>query len=242
MVDLDDVDRIYSTASENSAYIMIRGMSNIDMGAFVSDIKRRVDGISSFPRDIERPVVREQIYREQNIRIGLYGDIGERSLTRLAEELRDEVAMLPGISIVELFGVRREEVSIEVSEETLRRYGLTFDEVATAVGGSSINLSSGRVKTNAGDILLRARNLADNQVDFENIILRQDNNGGILRVGDVAKVIDGFEDNDILASLNGVPAVLIQVLSHEHMDVVKASESVKKWVAETEERLPEGVR
>ncbi len=242
MVDLDDVDRIYSTASENSAYVMIRGMSNIDMGAFVSDIKRRVDGISSFPRDIERPVVREQIYREQNIRIGLYGDIGERSLTRLAEELRDEVAMLPGISIVELFGVRREEVSIEVSEETLRRYGLTFDEVATAVGGSSINLSSGRVKTNAGDILLRARNLADNQVDFENIILRQDNNGGILRVGDVAKVIDGFEDNDILASLNGVPAVLIQVLSHEHMDVVKASESVKKWVAETEERLPEGVK
>lgn len=241
LVDLDNVDRIYATASESSAYVMVRALGKVDMGAFVGEIKRRVDAISSFPRDIERPIVREQIYREQNIRIGLYGDVGERQLNRLAEDLRDEVALLPGISIVTLFGTRREEVSIELSEEAMRRYGLTFDEVANAIGGSSINLSSGSVKSHSGDILLRARNLADSQIDFESIVVRQNSQGGVLTVGDVAKVNDGFEDNEILATLNGEPAVLIQVMSHENMDIVKASDSVKKWVEETNARLPRGV-
>ncbi len=241
LTDLDNIDRIFASANEGSAYIWVRALGPVDMGAFVGNIKRRVDAISSLPRDIERPIVREQIYRDQSMRIGLYGDIGERQLNRLAEELRDEVAMLPGISIVELFGTRREEVSVELSEAALRRYGLTFDEVARAIGSTSVNVSSGRVRTESGDILLRARNLANTQTEFENIILRQDIEGGILRVGDVAKVIDGFEDEDILATLNGEPAVLIQVLSQEHMDVVKASDSVHKWVEETQQRLPEGV-
>ena len=241
LTDLDNIDRIFSSANEGSAYIWVRALGPVDMGAFVGDIKRRVDGISSLPRDIERPIVREQIYRDQSMRIGLYGDIGERALNRLAEDLRDEVAMLPGVSIVELFGTRREEVSVELSEQALRRYGLTFDEVARAIGSTSVNASSGRVRTDSGDILLRARNMANTQVDFENIILRQDADGGILRVGDVAKVVDGFEDENILATLNGQPAVLIQVLSQEHMDVVKASDSVHKWVEETQQRLPEGV-
>lgn len=241
LTDLDNIDRIFASANEGSAYIWVRALGPVDMGAFVGNIKRRVDAISSLPRDIERPIVREQIYRDQSMRIGLYGDIGERQLNRLAEELRDEVAMLPGISIVELFGTRREEVSVELSEAALRRYGLTFDEVARAIGSTSVNVSSGRVRTESGDILLRARNLANTQTEFENIILRQDIEGGILRVGDVAKVIDGFEDEDILATLNGEPAVLIQVLSQEHMDVVKASDSVHKWVEETQKRLPEGV-
>lgn len=241
LTDLDNIDRIFASANEGSAYIWVRALGPVDMGAFVGNIKRRVDAISSLPRDIERPIVREQIYRDQSMRIGLYGDIGERQLNRLAEDLRDEVAMLPGISIVELFGTRREEVSVELSEAALRRYGLSFDEVARAIGATSVNVSSGRVRTESGDILLRARNLANTQTEFENIILRQDIEGGILRVGDVAKVIDGFEDEDILATLNGQPAVLIQVLSQEHMDVVKASDSVHQWVEETQKRLPEGV-
>ena len=241
LTDLDNIDRIFASANEGSAYIWVRALGPVDMGAFVGNIKRRVDAISSLPRDIERPIVREQIYRDQSMRIGLFGDIGERPLNRLAEDLRDEVAMLPGISIVELFGTRREEVSVELSEDALRRYGLTFDEVARAIGSTSVNTSSGRVRTDSGDILLRARNLANTQTEFEDIILRQDIEGGILRVGDVAKVIDGFEDENILATLNGQPAVLIQVLSQEHMDVVKASDSVHKWVEETEKRLPEGV-
>lgn len=154
------------------------------------------------------------------IRVAVHGDLDERTLTRLAEDLRDEVAALPYVSVVELFGTRREEVSVELSEEAMRRYGVSFSEVAAAIRSSSINLSSGRVRTETGDVVLRARNLADNEEEFGSIVIRQNADGAIIRVRDVAHVVDGFEDEEILATMNGEPSVLLQVMSTDKMQVV----------------------
>jgi multidrug efflux pump subunit AcrB len=122
---------------------------------------------------------------------------------RLAEELRDELLGLSHVSDVDISGSRNEEVTIEVSEEALQRYQLSFAEVSTAIRASSINLSSGDVKTPTGRVQLRAENLADSQTDFEDIVIRELPSGAQLRLGDVATVIDGFEDFDITASTDG---------------------------------------
>jgi multidrug efflux pump subunit AcrB len=241
LADLDNVERLRSSAREGFAQIFIEANSKIDIGQFLSDVKLRVDSINSFPRDIEQPRVREILTRNEMIRLAVHGDVDERILKRTAERMRDEVALLPGASIVTLFGARQEEVAIELSEQAMRRYGLTFDEVAQAIRGSSINLSSGTVRTETGDIMLRARNLADNQEEFEKIIVRQTPDGAAIRIGDVARVVDGFEDIDILATLNGEPAILVQVMTTEKMNIVKTSEAVKEWVEEAKTRLPEGV-
>lgn len=241
LADLDNVDRIRSSAREGFAQIFIEANAKIDIGQFLSDVKLRVDSISSFPRDIERPRVREILTRNEMMRLAVHGEVGERILKRTAEQVRDEIALLPGASIVTLFGARQEEVSIELSEQAMHRYGLTFDEVARAIRGSSINLSSGTVRTETGDIMLRARNLADNQQEFEKIVIRQTSDGATIRVGDVAKVVDGFEDIDILATLNGEPAILVQVMTTQHMDIVKTSEAVQEWLKDAKGRMPEGV-
>lgn len=241
LADLDNIERLRSSAREGFAQIFIEANTKIDIGQFLSDVKLRVDSINSFPRDIERPRVREILTRNEMIRLAVHGEVDERILKRAAEQMRDEVALLPGASIVTLFGARQEEVSIELSEQAMRRYGLTFDEVAQAIRGSSINLSAGTVRTENGDIMLRARNLADNQEEFERIIVRQTPDGAAIRVGDVAKVIDGFEDIDILATLNGEPAILVQVMTTENMNIVKTSKAVKEWVEEAKTRLPDGV-
>ena len=93
-----------------------------------------------------------------------------------------------------------------------------------------MNVSVGEVRTRTGDVQLRAQNLADNQTDFEQIVIRQTADGGTVRVGDVATVIDGFEQNEILATLNGKPAVLLQAKSTDDMQVVKASQTVTQWI------------
>ncbi|MGB0693214.1 MAG: efflux RND transporter permease subunit, partial [Pseudomonadales bacterium] len=239
--DIDNVKRIYATAQEGFAFMQVYTYANVDIDEFLNEVKNTVDSVNSLPRDIEKPVVRRQIYRQEMIRVAVHGDLDERTLTRLAEDLRDEVARLPYVSIVEMFGTRREEVAVELSEEAMRRYGVSFTEVAGAIRGSSVNLSSGRVRTETGDVLLRARNLADNEEDFGEIIIRQDARGGIVRVRDVAQVVDGFEDEEILATMNGEPAVLLQVLSTENMQVVKTSDNVRKWMGQRQKTLPEGV-
>ncbi|PLW69968.1 efflux RND transporter permease subunit [Pseudohalioglobus lutimaris] len=241
---LENVDQVYhydSTASEGYAEINVRTYPNVDINDFINEIKAAVDGVTSLPRDIEPPRVQRRQNRDEMLRVAVHGDISERELTRLAEDLKDEIAGLPYVSTINLFGTRKEEVTIELSETAMRRFGLSFEEVANAIRANSINLSSGRVRTETGDVQLRARNLADNQADFERIVIRQTAEGAVIRVGDVARVIDGFEDNEILATMNGQPAVLLQILDTENMQVVKASEAVLEWMEEARSRLPQGV-
>lgn len=239
--DLDHVEKITSFAAEGFGRIEIDAKGQVDMADFVNEVKLRVDAVNSLPRGIEPPQVKQTIYRNEMMRLAVHGNVGEKKLTNLAEQIRDEVAQLPNISIVDLFGSRSEEVSIELSELAMRRYGLTFDEVARVIRANSINLSSGRVRTSSGDIQLRARNLANDQQDFEKIIVRQSKDGGVVRLSDVATVIDGYEDDEILATLNGDPAVLVQVQTTDSMDIVAASVSMNEWLVGAREKLPEGV-
>ncbi|WP_417450010.1 efflux RND transporter permease subunit [Kordiimonas sp.] len=240
--DLDNIEWVRSSSGEGYGEVYILAEQSVDFTQFMNDVKIRVDSISSLPRDIEPPRVSQWVNRDEFIRVAVHGDLGERELKRLAEKLRREAAQLPSVSIVELFGVRREEVSIEVSEESLRRYNLSFADVAIAIRNNSINTSGGSVRTEAGEYQITARNMADTAHDFNDIIVRQTDGGATIRVGDVANVVDGFEDNEILATLNGEPAVLLQVMTTERMDIVKASESINKWVADRQESLPAGAK
>ena len=239
--DLDSVKRISATASEGYGRLDVATWSYVDINDFLNEVKNRVDAVIGLPRDIEPPKVKRTEFREEMIRVAVHGNASERTLSRLSEDLRDEMVKLPYISIVELFGTRREEVTIELSEASMRRYQLGFDEVAGAIRNSSINLSSGQVRTATGDVRLRARNLADTAEEFDRIVLRQTDNGATVTLGEVATVIDGFEEEEILATLNGESAVLLQMLSTDNMQVVKASDAVKAWMEQTRPTLPGGI-
>jgi len=238
---VSNVYRITSEARESFGSLTVETFPSVDLNTFLNDVKNAVDSVTSFPRDIENPRVRRLEWRQEMIRVALVGDVGEKALTHLGHRLRNEMAGLPYLSQVEVFGARREEVTIELSERALRNYGLSFSDVSTAIRRDSMNVSVGEVRTRTGDIQLRAENLADTQTDFEQIVIRQTADGGKIRVADVATVIDGFEQNQILATLNGKPAVLLQVQSTDNMQVVKASETVKKWIEKTRPSLPVGV-
>jgi len=238
---LDNVYRVYSTATENYGEVEIVTYPAVDMEEFLNEVKGIVDSVNALPRDMENPRVSRVIYRQEVMRVAVHGNLDERTLKNLAEDIRDEVAALSHVSIVNLFGTRREEITIEISEESLRKFGLSFADVSSAIRRSSINLSSGRIRTETGDVLLRARNLANSEREFKKIIIKQNINGAIVRVDDVATVVDGFEDEEILATLNGEPAVLVQIMSTDKMQIVKLSESVRTWMTERQKTLPDGV-
>jgi multidrug efflux pump subunit AcrB len=240
--DMDAIEWVRSTSAEGYGGVYILAEQQVDFTQFMNDVKIRVDSIASFPSDIEPPQVHQWVNRNEFIRVAVHGDLTERELKRLAETLRREAAVLPAITVVQLFGVRREEVSVQVSEEALRRYGMSFNEVATAIRNTSINQSSGSVRTEVGTYQLKVRSQADTEAEFSDIIIRQTDDGGIIRVGDVATVVDGFEDNPILATLNGEPAVLLQVMTTETMDIVKASDSIREWIDKRQDSLPEGAK
>ena len=239
--DLESLDWVRSESGEGWGGVFIMAESSSDFASVMDDVTSRVQGISSLPPGIEQPRISQWVTRNEMMRVAVHGDADERTLKRLADKLRREVAQLKGISIVNTFGTRDEEISIEVSESALRRYRISFDEITSAIRGASINLSAGNVETSGGAYTLRTDNLADTDVDFSSIVVRQLPQGGVITVGDLATVNDGFEEDQILATLNGEPAVLIQVMSSEVMDVVLMSKSVNEWLEKRRETLPEGV-
>ncbi len=159
-------------------------------------------------------------------------------LTRLARDIKDELAQLPdGSPLVDLWGARQEEVSIEISEEALRRYGLTFDDVARAIRNSSLNLAAGQVRTDTGNIQVAARSLADTEEEFGEIIVRQLADGSVIRVRDIGVVIDGFEDRKQKRQMNGKPSISIAVHAPETLNIVKLSKAITDWVDEKNKEL-----
>ncbi|HKI74900.1 MAG TPA: efflux RND transporter permease subunit, partial [Pseudomonadales bacterium] len=120
---LKNVSGVYQTSStsqESHAHINVRAQPSVNMQRFVDEIKGTVDSVNGLPPDIEKPDVKRVIYRNEMIRVAVHGKVGEHALTRLAKDLRDQVAQLPYISIVQLFGIRAEEVSVELSEENMQ--------------------------------------------------------------------------------------------------------------------------
>lgn len=235
---VDGIKHIDSRAQENVAVINVEGEDTGDSTRLLNDIKSRVDGISTLPVDAFPPVISQ--WRNENgaMFIALYGDMPERELTRLARDIKDDLAQLPnGSPLVNLWGARKEEVSIEVSEEALRSFSLTFDDVARAVRGSSLNLSAGQVRTDTGNISVATRSLADTAEEFGAIVVRQLPDGGAILVKDVATVLDGFEDVKQKRQMNGAPTITIAVQAPETMNIVTLSDAVLKYIDETNKEL-----
>ncbi len=238
---VDGIDRLWAVAGEGNGVLFVIGKQGLDKAAFIQDIKRRVDSISTFPAAAQPPVISQFANRNEMMRVAVSGDVDERLLKRTAEKIRREIALLPHVPAVNLFGVRDEEVSIEVSETALRSYGITLDQVARAGRATSVNASSGTVRTGVGNVQLRTRNLADTREEFENIVVLQQPGGAVIRVRDIAEVIDGFEQVNLMATVNGEHTILVQIMSGPHMDIITMAEGVRNYVTENAGNLPPGI-
>ena len=238
---LDGIKEVTSTASEGSGLITIELEAGADVRKVLDDVKSRVDAIETFPEETENPIIQEITNRNQVINVAVHGHIDEVSLKAMAERVRDDITALPGITQVDLANARPYEISIEVSETLLRRHGLTFDEVAQAVRRSSLDLPGGSVKTDGGEFLLRTKGQAYRGHEFENLLLLTRPDGSYLTLGDVATVIDGFEDTVQFSHFEGEPALIVQVYRTGEQGAIDVSDTVRTYVETSQPRMPEGV-
>ncbi|MGQ0533423.1 MAG: efflux RND transporter permease subunit, partial [Caulobacteraceae bacterium] len=240
--DLDNVDWVRSRSGEGFGWVRIAADPGTDVDAMTEEVRSRVASISGLPQGMEPMQVARQVGRNWSIIIGIHGDVPERTLRDTAERLRDRISLLPGGANTIVVGVRTPEVSIEVSEASLQAYGLTFDEVARAVRANSINVGAGNVRTADGNFQLQARNLADSELDFENIIIRQTPDGGAIRVGDVATVIDGFQDTNLYSRMNGEPSALVSLQTADQFNIWDTNKAVQEALTDIRAELPAGVQ
>jgi len=236
-----NLDRIHTVAAEGACNVTAELVVGSDVDVATTEIQNRIDALDTFPIEAEKPLVAKFEMRRGVLKVAISGDLSERDLKELGQRARDEIAELSEVSQAVLVYDRPYEVSIEISEETLRRHELDLETVAMAVRNASLDLPGGSVKTAGGEILLRAKGQVYRGVEFEEIVVLTRTDGTLVRIRDLGHVIDGFEDTELRGFFNGDPSVVVKVQLIGDEDVLEAAAAVKTWVPDFRASVPEGV-
>ena len=238
---VDGMDRFFSTSRESMCSVMVEVSQNADITTVLNDIKGKVDAISTFPAETEKPIVSSMQFRGQTISLAVHGKTDEATLKLLAEEIRDDISLLEGISQVSVTYARPWEISIEVSEQTLRQYNLTMSQIANAIRRASLDLPGGSIKTQGGEILLRSKGQAYRGPDFEDIVVVTRPDGTNIEIGDIAVVKDAFQEGFLRAKFDGERSVAVTVYRVGQEDTITSANSVKQYIEEKRVQLPPGI-
>jgi len=239
--DLEGIKKITSVAREGLGSVSVEAEDGYDVQNLLDEIKVQVDAIATFPANTEKPVVYRIKAQQDVLWVSVYGDVTERELKEVTKTMRDEIANLSGISDVSVFGARDFEVSVEISEVQLQAYNLTFEDVVNAVRRTSIDIPGGSIRSENGDILLRAKGQAYTAWDFAQIPLINTADGTRLLIGDIAAINDGFVENNSFALFDGKTAMSIRVRAVGDQNALQISDSVNEYLDKKRQEFPDNI-
>lgn len=237
---VEGVKQYTTISSENVGTANIEVKETYDVDEVLERVRSEINAISTFPVDAEEPVISEVTLKDAVVLLYLSGEMGERRLKEWAEAVKDDLQQIPAISQVGVFGTRNYEIAIEISEERLREYGLTFDAVTRAVRESNLNLAGGTLRTRGEEIRVRTLGRKYTGKEIADIVVLARPNGEIITLDRIARIVDGFTEDPIEARINGSRSAMVIVYKTKEEDSIAISEAVERFVAEARLRYPEG--
>jgi len=237
---LEGIDEISSSSQEGYATVLVDVMTDADINLLAQDIQREIDRITTFPEDAEEPKVNVVASKRKTVSLVIYGDTEEAVLHELAESFREQLLQADNITQIDLEGIRPLEISIEVSQDNLQRYNISIADIAQRIRNASLELPGGSIKSTSGEILIRMQERKDTGQQFAQLPIITTSSGGIVLLGDIASITDGYEDTDYSANYNGVPAIMLQVYRVGDQTPIGISDTVKEQIELS--NLPEGIQ
>lgn len=234
---LAGIDRVTAVARENGGSITVEIEKGEDINVLVSEVKNAVDRVPNFPGGMEPLVVAKQEIVRPTISFAVSGEnIPLASLKQISQQIENDLRLLEGISQIQVTGFPEEEIEIAVRQNELLAYGLTFQDVASAVANAAILTTGGTIKTNAEDYLIRANNRAYFANEMNNLVVKATPEGQIVRLRDIAELRDRFSENPNASYFNGELAVNVQVSNTNNEDLTSSAERVNQYIEEFNER------
>lgn len=233
------IKEITSTSSENFSSVRIETTGKYDIDETLMEVKNAVDGISSFPTGAERPIVFKQRSTTWAVFLSLTGEADLLTLKDYAYDIEDDFYASGIMSQISLEGFPEEEISVEVDEAALMRYGLSFDDIQAAIARNNLDVAAGQIKSPREEILIRSRYRTVNPNKIANIVIRATAEGKLLRIRDIGRVKIQFADQTMGFTQNGAKGISINVLKLPEEDLVAISDYMHKYVEEFNARHPD---
>lgn len=236
------IKQLNADGMRGMARFYLQAEPGVDLRELMDDVKARVDTITTFPNETERP--RVFIPESGNyfavLNVAVTGELDDRDLRRVARRVQEDLLEMPGISRAEVQGGRRVEIAIEARADRLLSYNLTFQDLADAIRRFSIDLPAGAIESSSGTLIVRTRGQAYSETEFARIPIRAANGGEVL-LGEVATIQDGFEEGEKRVEFNGRRALFVQVMRTGNESAIDISNKVREYVRTVATRFPEGI-
>jgi multidrug efflux pump subunit AcrB len=244
---VDGLKKQTSVAQEGAGFLVLELETWVDVQKVLNEVRSEIDRIPSFPELTEDPEIKQLSFREPAIRIGVIGPEAtgieaELELREVAERVRNEALRLPSVSQADVIGSRPYQIDVEMSEDRLREYGLTLNQVAQIIRFENLELPSGSIKSQTQEILIRGKNKTSVGTEIAKIPLVTQPNGVVLTVGDLGTVSDAFEDLTAINSYDGKPGLTVSIDRAKTEDLLKIVDEVKDYVAEAQGKMPAGYK
>ncbi|MFC3193299.1 efflux RND transporter permease subunit [Marinicella sediminis] len=241
---IEGIKEISSSVSGSGTSVTVTAVEGYELKRLKDDIKLNIDAISSFPDQAEKPVIKEQVFERRVLSLELYGDSDHSSMKKVAERVRDELMKADGINKVDITGAKAYEISIEVSERTLREYNLTLQDIARSIQNNSVNLSGGSITSDQRTINIKTDEQAYYGPEFARLVVGQSATGKPLLLEDVAVINDGFAERRTFSRYNGKPSIQLQVKLLSSDSITRAAADVKAKIAQVKSQnwFPENIQ
>jgi len=239
---LEGIKHYHTISHENFGTAMVEVRDDYDLDDVKERVRNAVEAITTFPKDSEKPVTEEIIFRISVMFLALASDeMTERELKEYAETVKEEIRTLPSVSQVEVLGVRDYEIGIEVSEEQLRKYGITFDQVAQLVRANCLNVPGGTMRTQGEEIRLRTLGRKYTGEEFANIVVLARPNGDNITLDRIATIKDDLTEDLVVSRFNGQRSVTLAVLKTAEENTLAIDRELRQYIAQKQKQLPEGM-
>ena len=224
------IEEYTSTTSENYTQVHILVLRGYDVDEVLSDVKNAVDQINSFPVNAEEPKVYKRKPLTQSIRLNLYGATDRLELKKVADLIESDFLNTGFISQINISGIPEMEISVEIGEETLEKYGFTIADIANAISSENRDISGGSIKTKNEELLIRSESKTTKPNELENVIIRANEDGSFVYLRDVAKVSLQLAETSAITTYKDMPTIGIDVNKLPEEDILKITDYVKDYV------------
>lgn len=239
--DLEGIKEITSRSAEFMSSVSAKVASGYDKKKLLDEIKLRVDGLNSLPENAERPIIQESEFLLEVMNVVISGDMPRIQLLSTAEEIRNELIQLKGVSTVRFLDKPDLEISIEITPDTLKAYGLSMSQIAAIINDHLVEISAGNLKTRNGNILVRTNNRAYTRDDFAVVPIIRSNQSATVLLGQIATIKDGFEELDLVTLFNGQPSLSLSVYRSGKESAVTAAKLVRDYIEKKQLDLPSSI-
>ncbi|MCK4742283.1 MAG: efflux RND transporter permease subunit [Sulfuriflexus sp.] len=229
-------------ARDNIGILTLDMQEEGNIQQFLNDVNAAVDSVTDFPDNAEEPIVEELGRTKPVVSVAINAQLTQPELKALAEYYRDRLLALPEVPIVTISGFSTHQLSVLIKPESLRQYQLSIEDIANRIKSQSMDMPAGTMDTDELSYQIRFLNERRTVSELADLIILNNINGAQLRLGEIARIVDNFTNEEVRTELNGKPAAILKITKNITDDSLTIFDAVEKFVNAENLRLPETTR